>query len=82
MAYFKIHVAQHRTWVFARLQMDRRTPLLWVPLPEAQAAPLAGSRATTFSNGWTSFALNGASDLEHLKDLLVAAYNIINGEAS
>ena len=82
VAYFKVHVSQRRTWVFARLNMDRRTPLMWVPLPEAQVALHAGSRALTFSSGWTSVALNGAADLEHLKDLLVSAYTAINGETT
>jgi hypothetical protein len=43
-SYFKIHVAEKRTWVLARLQLTKRQPLIWVPLSVEDTTPLVGDR--------------------------------------
>jgi hypothetical protein len=74
VAYFKIHLVEKRTWVCTRLQMNRKNPLVWVPLPADQVAPFAQGRATHTSGAWTSVALDSASQVSELSDLLGAAY--------
>lgn len=77
VAYFKIHLAAKRTWVFARLWMNRRHPLIAVPLPLDQATQLAPNRPVTASGGWTSITLESADQLAQLGELLQAAFSAI-----
>lgn len=74
VAYFKIHLVEKRTWVCTRLQMNRKNPLVWVPLPQDQVAAFAQGRPTHASGAWTSVALDSASQVSELGDLLGAAY--------
>jgi hypothetical protein len=78
-AYFKVHLAEKRTWVFARLQLDRKNPLVWVPLPVAQVAPLVGAFPTngTAVQNWTSVSLEKPSQLASLGELLRMAYQVV-----
>lgn len=73
-AYFKIHLAEKRTWVCARLQIDRKVPLVWVPLPVEQVTPLARGFTLNAAQGWTSLALDSPARVGELRDVFVAAY--------
>jgi len=74
VAYFKIHLAEKRTWVCARLQMNKKTPTVWVPLPADQVAPLVPGRPVQASGSWTQVTLETAAQLPELGGLLRAAY--------
>lgn len=74
VAYFKIHLEEKRTWVFARLQLDRKVPNLWVPLPKDQAELLVPGRQVTLQSGWSVVAIESAAALSELGDLIRAAY--------
>lgn len=76
VAYFKIHLAEKRTWVCVRLQMDRKTPVIWVPMPVDQVQPLARGLQTTASaaQGWTTVGLESVAQLHDLGDLFRAAH--------
>jgi hypothetical protein len=74
VAYFKVHLAEKRTWVFARLQMNRRNPLVWIPLSADQVAQLAPGRPVHASGTWTHVTLESASQVQELGELLCAAY--------
>lgn len=74
VAYFKIHIASKRTWVFTRLYMNRKNPVVAVPLPLEQVAPLVGGRAVTATAGWTHVTLDDARQVTDLEDLFQVAY--------
>lgn len=75
VAYFKIHLPERKTWVMARLQLGRKVPLVWVPMPEEEVVPLAGGRAVNGGvQGWSQVALNNPRDIGSLGDLFRAAY--------
>ncbi len=74
VAYFKIHLAEKRTWVCARLQMNRKNPLVWVPLPADQVAQLVPGRPLHASGTWTQVSLDAAGQISELGELLRAAY--------
>lgn len=76
-AYLKLHLADRRTWVFARLQLARKVPLLWVPLAAEDIKEWVGARATNASQGWTSVALDSPPRFDDLRGLLAAAYDSI-----
>jgi len=79
VAYFKVHLAGKRTWVFARLQMDRKNPMFWVPLSVAQVAPLVGNLPTngTAVQGWTSVSFDSPAQLANLGELFRLAYQTV-----
>jgi predicted type IV restriction endonuclease len=76
VAYFKIHLVEKRTWVCVRLFMDRKNPLVSVPMPIEQVTPLAAGLPTNTSagQGWTTVVLESLSQMSVLGDLFVAAY--------
>ncbi len=74
VAYMKVHMVERRTWVCARLQMNRKTPVVSVPLPQEEVARLAPGRATSVAGSWTSVPLEVPGDLAQLGDLLRGAY--------
>lgn len=74
VAYFKVHLAEKRTWVFARLYMNRRNPVLAIPVPPEVVMQLAPGRPVTASGGWTSVTLETPSQLGDMSELLQAAY--------
>jgi hypothetical protein len=74
VAYFKIHLPERRTWVMTRLQMNRKVPLVWVPLPADEVIPLAGGRDVSTVPGWSQVALDKPADIASLGDLFRAAY--------
>lgn len=74
VAYFKVHIAEKRTWVFARLQLGRRQPQVWVPLPLDKATELAGGRTVTAQSGWSVVAIEDAEQITELGQLMRAAY--------
>lgn len=74
VAYFKIHLAEKRTWVCARLQMDRKNPSVWVPLPIEEAQRLAPGREVQHAQGWAQIILDDAAQVRELGELYRAAY--------
>jgi predicted type IV restriction endonuclease len=77
VAYFKIHMVERRTWVIARLLLDRRIPQVWVPIPIEIAKPLVGERTITTTGGWSAVTLESAADLSNLGALFFEAYSSI-----
>jgi hypothetical protein len=75
VAYFKIHLAEKRTWVMARLQLNRKAPLVWVPLLVEEATPLAGGRPVHLSAGWAVVTLEKVTEVANLGGLLKVAYD-------
>lgn len=80
VSYFKLHLAEKRTWVFARLQLDRKHPVVWVPLPIERATQLAGERTVAQISGWATVTLDDLEDIEKLGKLFVAAYAHVKAE--
>lgn len=78
-SYFKIHLAERRTWVIARLQVNRRNPNVWVPLPPDRVAALAPGRPTTQRNDWTAVTLDDPKQIEELGPLFAEAYSAVKG---
>ena len=74
VAYFKIHLTEKRTWVCARLQMNRKNPVVWVPMTPDQVAPLVPGRPLHPSGTWTQVTIDSATQLPELGELLRAAY--------
>jgi hypothetical protein len=60
--------------VFARLQFDRKIPLVWVPLSPEQVAPFAKGMQTNTSQGWTSITLETVAHIAQLGELFRTAY--------
>lgn len=60
--------------VFVRLRLGRRQPHIAVPLTIEETTPLAGGRQVTSNGGWTVVAIDGVGDLNHLGELMRAAY--------
>jgi hypothetical protein len=82
VSYFKLHLFEKRTWVFARLQVDRRQPTVWVPLSVERTAELIGNREIVPTSGWSTFTLEDASELAELGELFQAAYLHVKSEKS
>jgi hypothetical protein len=77
-AYFKVHLAERRTWVFARLQLDRRNPTVAVPLAPEQVSAVAGDLPVTpASTGWTSVTIPAADRVGRLAELFRKAYESV-----
>lgn len=77
VAYFKIHLAEKRTWVFARLQLNRKNPTLWVSLTPEQVQSLAPGLEVHVSGSWTQASLQSPAQLADLGELISAAYNAL-----
>ncbi|MEY4578441.1 MAG: hypothetical protein RL701_3144 [Pseudomonadota bacterium] len=77
LSYLKLHLAEKRTWVFARLQVDRKQPVVWVPLSLEQTTELARGRPVAATPVWTSVTLDSVTDLDQLDELFLAAYSQI-----
>jgi hypothetical protein len=76
-SYFKIHLPERHTWVVARLLLERKRPVVWIPLVEDEAAPLAGGfGVSTPEAGWTAVTLGSATDVGALGDLLRTAWDV------
>jgi hypothetical protein len=73
-AYFKLHLAEKRTWVFARLQLGRRHPQVWVPMPLEKVGELAAGRGATPQGSWTAITIDSSDQLSELGPLLRASY--------
>lgn len=74
VAYFKVHLAAKRTWVFARLFMNRKAPLVAVPLTVEQVSQLAPGKPASASGGWTTLTLDSAEQIGALGELFQAAF--------
>lgn len=74
VSYLKLHLPERNTHVFARLQVDRRNPLVWVPLPNEQVSGLVGSRELSTVHGWTIVTLEAPNEIMDLGPLFEAAY--------
>lgn len=82
-AYFKIHLTERKTWVFARLYLDRKVPMIAVPLPQELVARFAPDRqlnTTTTIPGWTTLALDNVEQIGGLGELIIAAYQAVKAE--
>jgi len=77
VSYFKLHVAGKRTWVVARLQLDRRQPMVWLPIPLEKAQALAGSRTLSSVSGWTLVAIESTAELPQLHELIKESYSTL-----
>jgi hypothetical protein len=75
VAYFKLHLPERRTWVFARLYMNGKVPILQVPLTLERVAELAPGRAGKSIGGWNGVVLESHHQLVEIGELLKAAYN-------
>lgn len=75
VAYFKIHLAEKRTWVFTRLYLDRKQPLIAVPLAEAITTELSGGRPVASHGTWTTITLEHVGEIPKLGTLFEAAYD-------
>lgn len=73
-AYFKVHFAARRTWVFVRFQFGKRQTNIWVPMPQPQVAALTPGRSVTVQAGWSVVALEPGTPLTEVADLLRAAF--------
>ena len=69
------HLIERRTWVMARLQMDRRNPNVWVPLTQERVAELVPGRPLTTRGDWTGISLDDPKQIEELGTLFIAAYD-------
>ncbi len=81
-AYFKIHLTERRTWVMARLQLGRRQPLVWFPLPMEKVTTLAGGRPTSTRDGWGIVAIDDVSQIPDLAPLFREAYAHVKKQRS
>ncbi len=74
VAYFKIHIAEKRTWAFARLQLDRKHPIVWVHLPPEKATELAPGRHLGTSGLWSLVPLDSVAEIADLGGLFREAF--------
>lgn len=74
VAYFKIHLAERRTWVFTRLQLGKKQTSAWFPLPVERVTALAAGRPVSTQSGWSVVSLEPGSPLEDLEKLFKASY--------
>ncbi|HEY1066269.1 MAG TPA: hypothetical protein VGE52_09175 [Pirellulales bacterium] len=74
VAYFKVHIAERRTWVIARLLLGRKQPMVWVPLPAEKMKELLGDRPFTAQPGWCGLAIESGASLAELGPVFEAAY--------
>ena len=82
-AYFKIHLSERKTWVFVRLYLDRKVPMIAVPLAQEVVAPLAPDRplnTTSTIPGWTTLTLDSVEQIGSLGELIIAAYLAVKSE--
>jgi len=77
VAYFKIHVAGKRTWVFARLRLSRKQSFVSVPLPPARVLECCEGLEVTASGAWSQISLRGVEQLGQLGAVFEAAYDIV-----
>lgn len=82
VSYFKIHWAERRTWVIARLQMDRKNPNVWVPLTQERVAALVPGRPVTVRGDWCYVSLDDPKQIEELGTLFVEAYSSMQKESA
>ncbi len=80
VAYFKVHLAEKRTWVFVRLYLDRKIPCIWVPLSLDKTAALAPKRTIQPQATWVQVNLENHYQIAELGELLIASYDQIKGE--
>ena len=74
VSYFKIHVANKRAKVVARLLLGRRQPAVSVPLPLEIATSLAGGRPVSAASGWSVVAIDSPTEVHELGELFRTAY--------
>jgi hypothetical protein len=77
VAYFKLHVADKRTWVFARLMLNKKSLSISVPLSLDQTTPVCRGLSAAFSYGWTTIKLDSLSQIGELGDLFRLAYDSV-----
>lgn len=78
VSYFKIHIAERKTWVICRLQLGRKRPLVWFPMPAEQLGTLPSTAAvSTPAAGWSCIALDSLADLPKLGPLLQKSWDTV-----
>ena len=76
LQYFKIHLPGQSFWAVCRLVFNSKRKELWVPLPGAEAGPLAGAfTCEEMNKNWSRVQLGEIADLQQLKLLLHAGYD-------
>lgn len=76
-SYFKIHLPERRTWVIARLQVNRRNPNVWVPLALDRVTSLVPNRNAIQRGDWTVVTLDDPKQIEQLGTLFAEAYSVV-----
>lgn len=82
VAYFKVHLAERRTWIFLRIQYGKRLTNVFVPLTLEQATPLAGNYPVVLQGGWATVQMEPSAKMEPLADLIRAAYRHVKSARS
>ena len=77
VAYCKVHVANKRTWVIARMFLDRSSPAIVLPLTSERILELVPGLELTSQPGWTSIAIKSIDDVRALGPALVEAYRVV-----
>lgn len=77
VSYFKVHLAERRTWVICRLYFDRKRPCVWFPLPVEQVRPLTPETLTVTipQLGWSCVNLEAHKDVDLIADVFRAAWD-------
>lgn len=73
-AYFKVHAAEKRSRVLARLQVMRKQPLIWLPMAQDVVAALCPGREVTFQYGWSLVPIDAGTPMSDLAAAFKAAY--------
>lgn len=76
-AYFKIHVADRKTWVMCRLQLDRKRPIVWVPIASDKLGALPSGATVSTTGIWSCIALDSDADIGKLSALLQTAWDAV-----
>lgn len=75
-AYFKIHLTEKKTWVMCRLQLDRKRPIVWIPLPPEKIGAVPAASITTVGI-WSCISLDSVAELPKLAQVLQAAWDSV-----
>lgn len=82
VSYLKLHLPEKRTWAFARLLLDKRQPVVHVPLTAEETQALVAERAVSSLQGWSVVTLSDAADIANLGPLFKAAYASVKADKS
>lgn len=74
-AYFKVHIAERRTWVIARLYLMRKQPVIWFPLGQEIVSQLCPGRQIAYQNNWSVVSIEPGTPMSDLSEAFKAAYS-------